>query len=416
MVEMASVKIIQVLTHSVPPELAFDSSFYEGGWHFRVAKELATRSNRFQIECWRPQVKFEKIFTGKNKNGILIKIFPSFILNFHLKSIEISLPLLVNLYKEIRRNKEIIIHIHGLYNFMTYLICLFLGKRVPIVVQSHGGHPALISFNNIFHPLKRIYFLIKHVIQVASFRKISYILVLNKNEKEILSMLLGPGKVEILPMGINFNLFKPMNKDEARKRLGLDLNKKYLLYVGRLLETKGLKYLLLGLKYALKEVPDLQLILIGEGPYKYELKKMSQILGIEKNISFKGLISHEKLPLYYNAADIFVFPSLGEGWGMAPLEALACGRPVISTDVGCIPRVAKNVGGVLIVPKRNGLAIKEAIIKLLKRANCAGEINFEELREYSWDKVIMRTIAIYEEIIELRNKKMLNAKQRKKGI
>ncbi|MEM4474530.1 MAG: glycosyltransferase family 4 protein, partial [Candidatus Bathyarchaeia archaeon] len=109
---------------------------------------------------------------------------------------------------------------------------------------------------------------------------------------------------------------------------------------------------------------------------------------------------HEELPLYYNAADIFVFPSLGEGWGIAPLEALACGKPVISTNVGCISEVAKDVGGIFIIPKQNSLAIKEAIIKILSSVNNVKRIDLEKLRKYDWDNIIMRTITIYEKVLE----------------
>jgi len=214
-------------------------------------------------------------------------------------------------------------------------------------------------------------------------------------------MLFGQERVKIMPMGIDTKKFRPLSKNEAKEKLSLDLNKMYLLYVGRLLKSKGLKYLLLGLKYALKKLPNLKLILIGEGPYEDELKIISRALGIEENVLFKGYIPNEELPIYYNAADIFVFPSLGESWGIAPLEALSCKTPVVSTSVGCIPQVAKRVRGITIIPKQNSLAIKEAIIKVLDQLDyIRNEIRLEMLKKYSWDSIIEETIKIYMKILQ----------------
>jgi glycosyltransferase involved in cell wall biosynthesis len=374
----------------------------KGGWHFRVAKELIKRTDKFDVECWYPEVTFKKIYIRKNKDGILVRIFPSFSLNLYLKFIEFSLPLIISLYREIQRNKKIIIHIHGLYNPITYLIGFFIGKKAPVVVQSHGGIPARVVFSKTpSHLLRKFFYLLKHAVQFISFRNISYFFVLSKEEKNYFSILFGQERVKIMPMGIDLRKFKPLNKNEVKEKLGLDLNKTYLLYVGRLLKSKGLKTLLVGLKYALEKLPNLELILIGEGPYENELRIISRVLGIEKNALFKGYIPHEELPMYYNAADVFVFPSLSESWGMAPLEALSCKTPVISTNVGCIPQVAKEVGGITIVPKQNSLAIKEAIIKVLDQLDyIRKEIRLEMLKKYSWDNIINELIEIYTKILK----------------
>jgi len=396
-----SIKVLQILTHSKPSFSQVTSRFDEEGWHFRVAKELIKRTNKFNVECWRPEVTFKKIYIRKSKDGILVRIFPSFSLNLYLKSIEFSLPLVISLYKEIQREKKIIVHVHGLYNPITYLIGFFIGKKAPIVVQSHGGYPARVIFNKNPHLLRKFFYLLKHAIQFISFRNISYFFVLSKEEKNYLSMLFGQERVKIMPMGIDTKKFRPLSKNEAKEKLSLDLNKMYLLYVGRLLKSKGLKYLLLGLKYALKKLPNLKLILIGEGPYEDELKIISRALGIEENVLFKGYIPNEELPIYYNAADIFVFPSLGESWGIAPLEALSCKTPVVSTSVGCIPQVAKRVRGITIIPKQNSLAIKEAIIKVLDQLDyIRNEIRLEMLKKYSWDSIIEETIKIYMKILQ----------------
>jgi glycosyltransferase involved in cell wall biosynthesis len=396
------VKVIQVLTHSLTPaRLGVDPRFYEEDWHFRLAKELIKRTNEFEIECWRPEITFKKIYIRKNKDQIVSRIFPSFFLNMRLKSIEFSLPLLISLSKEVQKNKKIIVHVHGLYNPITYLVGFFIGKKVPVLVQSHGGCPARITFEKSHHPLRKIFYLFKHAVQYFSFHNISHFFVLSKEEEEYLSLLFGREKVEIMPMGVDLEKFRPMNKDVARKKLGLNVGKQYLLYVGRLLETKGLKYLLIGFKLALEETPDIKLILVGDGPYKEELKVICKTLGIEKEVLFKGFIPNEELPLYYNAADIFIFPSLSESWGIAPLEALSCGTPVISTNVGCIPQVSREVGGVTIIPRQNSLAIKDAITRSLNHLDSIKRgIRLEMLKKYSWSYLIQKTIETYKKLLD----------------
>jgi glycosyltransferase involved in cell wall biosynthesis len=393
-------KVIQILHHSLTPfKLGVDPRFYEGDWHVRVAKELVKRTNEYEVECWRPEKTFEKTFTRRDKHGITYKIFPSTCWTY---SLEHSVPLLRNIQTELAGHEEIIVHVHGFYNLHANLISLFVRRRCPVVAQSHGGYPLLYESkknfrNQLFHP-QRFPFLF---VQQISFRNNDRFFVLSKEEEEFLSTLYGERRVRFQPMGIDLEEFKPIDKNEARKRLHLDTNGPYALYVGRLHEIKGIQYLIEALKYARVEDCDLKLILVGEGPHKDKFKALSKMIGVHENVTFAGFVKPEERSLYYNAADFFVLPSLAEGFNISTLEALACKKPVITTLTGGVSLLINELReGLFIIPKCNSRAIKEAMLRVLPRVEeISRKISQEKLRKYSWDQIIKNTIDSYKELL-----------------
>jgi glycosyltransferase involved in cell wall biosynthesis len=394
-------KVIQILHHSLTPfKLGVDPRFYEGDWHVRVAKELVKRTREYEVECWRPEKTFNNVFTRKDKHGITYKIFPSTCWTYAL---EHSLPMLKNLQMELAKHEKIVVHLHGFYNLHSNLISLFVHKRCPIVAQSHGGYPALIDLKKDFRTQllnpQRLPFLLT---QQISFGDIDRFFVLSKEEEKYFSRLYGKERTRIQPMGIDLEEFEPIDKNEARERLGLDQDRPCLLYVGRLHEGKGVQYLIEALKYIHEENPDLKLVLVGDGPHKEKFRVMSESLEIGESVKFTGWVKPEELLLYYSAADIFVFPSLDEPWGVVILEALACQKPVIATFTGCVPKLADEFKDCLfIIPKASALDIKKAISQTLPRVEeISRKISREELRKYSWDDITKNTLNTYEELLD----------------
>jgi glycosyltransferase involved in cell wall biosynthesis len=399
--ERASVtKVLQILHHSLTPfELGVGPKFYEGDWHVRVAKELAKRTSEYEIECWRPEKSFNKVFSRKDKEGITYKIFPSTSWSYGL---EFSLPLLRNLKSEFARNEKILVHLHGLYNLHVDIISAFVGERCPIVIQSHGGSPTIFEIKRDFrgslrHPLRFPLVFAERV----SLGNIDQFFVLSKEEEEYFSNKYGSERARIQPMGIDVDKFKPIQKDKARERLGLRGSAPYALYVGRIHETKGLSYLIEAMKLIIQGNPDLKLILVGDGPHRARYQAMSRALGIEKNVMFKGWVKPDELLLYYGAADMFVFPTLEEPWGIVILEALACKKPVITTFSGCVPKLIDELKeGLFVVPKRDALGIKKAMLKVLPDSEeVSRRINSEKLRKYGWDEIIKNTVDTYEKLL-----------------
>ncbi len=165
-----------------------------------------------------------------------------------------------------------------------------------------------------------------------------HIIAPTEREKEALISYYGapPEKIGVVPCGVNLELFQPLDRETAKRELGL-FDEKIVLFVGRLEPLKGLEQLIKAVPYLQSEQKPRLVIVGGDENSRYEeerLLKLSRNLGIEDSVTFSGSIKQERLPYFYNAADVCVVPSYYESFGLVALESLACGTPVVSTDVG----------------------------------------------------------------------------------
>jgi glycosyltransferase involved in cell wall biosynthesis len=158
-------------------------------------------------------------------------------------------------------------------------------------------------------------------------------------------------QAEVLPMGIQVDRF-------ARPSPAVSSSGNTLLFVGRLVEKKGVQYLLEALPSVLRACPDTTLMLVGDGPLRQQLQEQARTLGIERQVQFLGWKSNEEMPMLYTQADLVVVPSIvdasgeTEGMPVVILEAMAAGKLVVASNVSGIPDViADGVNGFLIEPK-----------------------------------------------------------------
>ena len=164
------------------------------------------------------------------------------------------------------------------------------------------------------------------------------IIVATDKEKQDLMRYYGaaPEKVGVVPCGVNMELFRPIDKKDARRELGL-ADEKVLLFVGRIDPLKGIEQLIKALPL-LRNTENLRLIVVGGDENSRaeleELQKLAASLVVSDRVTFQGLVRQEKLPYYYSAADVCVVPSYYESFGLVALESLACGTPVVAADVG----------------------------------------------------------------------------------
>jgi len=172
-----------------------------------------------------------------------------------------------------------------------------------------------------------------------------HIIAPTEREKEALISYYGasPQKIGVIPCGVNLELFRPLDREMAKRELGFS-DEKIVLFVGRLEPLKGLDKLLESIPYLRGEQKPRLLIVGGDESSRYEeerLLEMSRNLGIEDSVTFSGSIKQERLPYFYSAADVCVIPSFYESFGLVALESLACGTPVVSTDVGDAGKIVR---------------------------------------------------------------------------
>jgi D-inositol-3-phosphate glycosyltransferase len=225
------------------------------------------------------------------------------------------------------------------------------------------------------------------------------IVVTTDTEKEELVQYYGaiPDKVSVVPCGVNMELFQPADRLMARKNLGLT-GKKILLFVGRIDPLKGIEQLLRATAY-LGNINGLRLIVIGgDEDSQYEIGRLQRLageLGMQDAVDFKGLVKHDELPDYYSAADACIVPSYYESFGLVALEALACGTPVVATDVGDLKNIIRQGENGYIIADNNPRELARKINLLLSGRSDDGESALAiraSVSRYGWPNIAKAVI------------------------
>jgi len=184
----------------------------------------------------------------------------------------------------------------------------------------------------------------------------------------------GKGKTIRIPLCVDTQRFSFVENPRAiREELGLPLNRPILLTVRRLVARMGLENLVTAMSYVIKKVPDVLLLIGGKGYLENYLHNQVKELSLDSNVKFLGFIPEEKLPKYYQAADLFILPTMAlEGFGLATIEALSCGRPVIATPVGANPEVLEPLGEEFLCQDTTPEALAERIVWFIGQGINAG--------------------------------------------
>jgi len=229
-----------------------------------------------------------------------------------------------------------------------------------------------------------------------------------------------PAKIAIIPSAVNTRIFSPVDCAEARKRIGLHPEGKIIVYVGRLLPRKDIRNIVRALALLLHRTvdtknpsePTLTLLVVGgesvepdpvATPEIGELQKLAAQLGITEHVRFIGKRQPNELRYYYSAGDVVVTTPWYEPFGLTPLEAMACGRPVIGSAVGGITYTIQDGKTGFLVPPRDPAALAARIQHLLDQPELGIHMGLvarrRVQREFTWSIVAMRTSALYETLM-----------------
>lgn len=245
--------------------------------------------------------------------------------------------------------------------------------KKPLVIKVHGSDVNLSSK----------YLLRRKMISYAFKKAEKIIAVSNALKEKIISLGIPGEKIEVIPNGIDIELFKPMDKAECRKKLSLPLDKKIVLFVGNLEKVKGVDILV----EAMKGLPeDACLVIVGEGSLTQDTKtQRHKDTRLKDRITFAGAKPHSEIPIWMNAADVFCLPSRNEGCPNVILEALACGVPIVASKVGGILELIKGEEYGILVPPQDSSALQEGIKRCLELRWDRNKLR-ESVLNMSWQK------------------------------
>ncbi|NJE05720.1 glycosyltransferase family 4 protein [Thermococcus sp. M36] len=300
------------------------------------------------------------------------------------------------LEKFIQENKIEFDLIHAHFTWPSGYAAARLSKEfnVPLVITAHGYDVYDLPFRSRewFRKVKFALDSADHVITVS---KSNFVILVEK-------LGIAENKISIIPNGFDSNLFRPMDKALARKQLNLPQDKKVVLNVANLVPIKGHKYLIEAIKNVVKGREDIMLIIVGDGPLRKDLEKQINKLNLESYVKLVGAKPHHEIPLWINAADLFVLPSLSEGNPTVMFEALGVGLPFVGATVGGIPEIITSEDYGLLCPPKDPHCLAEKILIALDK-----EWDRDKIRKYAeqftWENIARQTFKVYKQILKRRN-------------
>ena len=238
----------------------------------------------------------------------------------------------------------------------------------------------------------------------ASARQADALTAVSESTRQDAIRVLGisPEKITATQLGVD-PTFRPI-KDAAIKRKiaeKYDLPERFILYVGLLEPRKNLPMLIRAYKRLIDGGENFKLVLVGRYGWMYEeLLRQINNLDLEEMVHFTGYVSQEDLPLVYNLSSLFVYPTLYEGFGLPALEAMACGVPVITTDVSSLPEIVGEAG--ILVPVNNVEALYGAMIAVLGDEDLRRKMinkGIQRAAKFTWEQTAILTFQVYQQVM-----------------
>lgn len=230
----------------------------------------------------------------------------------------------------------------------------------------------------------------------------SIIAISEHTKKDIIKFLGFPeDRIKVIYSAAAEEFYKKISRDKIKSiKAKYQTSENYLLHTGTLNPRKNLEFLIRVFSKVIKDFPSYNLVIAGKKGWYYDgLFKLVDQLDLKRKVIFTGYIPDEDAPALYQGSSLFVFPSLYEGFGLPPLEAMSSGVPVVASNTSSLPEVVGN-GGILLSPHDTSAWIK-AIKKMLKDESFRKKMNklaIDQSRKFSWEKCARETLNVYKEL------------------
>ncbi|AKB14127.1 Glycosyltransferase involved in cell wall bisynthesis [Methanosarcina thermophila] len=262
------------------------------------------------------------------------------------------------------------------------------------IVTCHDIIP--IAYYNTRNPIWKL--------NAKGLRKAEKIITVSEfSKKDISKYIKYPeDQIEIIPPAVDHNLYYPNRNRAALKKYRIEETEKVILYVGAEEPRKNIQLLINSFSKLKNKIPQVKLLKVGTPNYlgvREKLLEQIESLNLQKDIIFTGYVSERELAEIYNAVDLFVFPSLYEGFGIPPLEAMACGTPVITSNTSSLPEVVGDAA--IVVDPYDADKLVEEMYQLLTDDGLKKEMIRKGLKRskmFSWDESARKTLRVYKEL------------------
>lgn len=281
------------------------------------------------------------------------------------------------------------IHAHFAWSSGFVGVSLKDERGVPLVVTAHGYDVYSLPFKDLDWNRR-----VSSVLNNAD-----HIITVSESNKRCIDKLKIDTPVSVLPNGYDDNLFRPIDKVFARQQLGLHGNKIILVSIGNLVPVKGHEYLIRSFSKIAETNDSIVLHIIGDGKLFNSLLRLINSLDLKSKIFLHGNKPHSEIPLWINASDLIVLPSLNEGNPTVMFESLGCGVPFIGSKVGGIPEIINSEDyGLTVEPGNSDLLSDKILLALDKDWNSEQIINYA--KKFSIKTIAKNVNEIHQRLIE----------------
>ncbi len=282
---------------------------------------------------------------------------------------------------------------------------------IPLIVSKYFRIPYFLEVNGLITDEMKMFgqsklnIAITELSEKLGYKKAMKIVAVTQGVKEGIMKLynIPDEKIVVIGNGANIDMFRPIDQEEAKEKLKLDKDARYICFVGNLAPWQGVEYFIQAASSILALCPDARFLIVGDGSMKNKWMRQAEKVGVNNEFIFTGSVPYEQVPLYINASDVCVAPFIKKRnmkIGLSPLkifEYLACEKPAVSSQIPNLEFIEQQKAGILVKPE-DPEELAKAVIKLLKDETLREEMGKNGrkyvIKNHSWEAIGRKTAEI----------------------